>query len=238
MCGGNWRLAKKWFFSPGPGNAGRPLDDPMGEPALARDRHRKSWDALMTFSGFPEPFLAASQPRWKRWSAGYGRQLIREDIRDMADLKHIDLVEALYEMLPDRIGSLLSLNALSELLQVSYNSVKSWVGLLERFFMVFRIAPWSQRVSRSLRKEQKVYLFDLPRIRDPHARFENAVALELWRAATMWTDRGVDEFRLHFVRNKEKEEVDFLLVRNRRPWPHIPHISTSISLQRNMLTFN
>ena len=42
-------------------------------------------------------------------------------------------------------------------------------------------------------------------------------ALELWRAVSNWNDLGLGDFGLHYVRNKEKEEVDFLITNNHNP---------------------
>lgn len=204
----NQRISHAKFFA-----------DPLAAgPEGAERATSESWRQLLATGGFPEPFLAGSENRWRRWSRAYGRQLIREDIRDLTGLKQLDLVETLYELLPERIGSPLSLNALAELLQVAYNSVKAWIDVLEKFYLVFRISPWSKRISRGLRKEQKLYIFDLPRIQDPAARFENAVALELHRAVNTWNDLGLDEFSLHYLRTREKREVDFLVVRREKPW--------------------
>jgi len=43
------------------------------------------------------------------------------------------------------------------------------------------------------------------------------VALELWRAVTNWTDLGYGQFSLHFIKNKEQQEVDFLIANGRKP---------------------
>jgi predicted AAA+ superfamily ATPase len=43
------------------------------------------------------------------------------------------------------------------------------------------------------------------------------VALELWRAVTNWNDLGYGDFSLSFLKNKEKQEVDFLIADGRRP---------------------
>ncbi|MEW6187843.1 MAG: DUF4143 domain-containing protein, partial [Thermodesulfobacteriota bacterium] len=101
---------------------------------------------------------------------------------------------------------------------VSPVSVKNWLDLFERFFLTFSIGPWTGKISRAILKERKVYLFDVPRIKDNGARFENMVALELWRAVTSWNDLGSGEFGLHFIKNKEKQEVDFLLSRDSKPF--------------------
>ena len=43
------------------------------------------------------------------------------------------------------------------------------------------------------------------------------VALELYRAVTMWNDLGWGRFVLHFIKNKEQQEVDFLIADENRP---------------------
>jgi len=44
------------------------------------------------------------------------------------------------------------------------------------------------------------------------------VAMELWRAVTTWNDMGYGRFSLHFVKNKEQQEVDFLIANGREPF--------------------
>jgi len=67
-------------------------------------------------------------------------------------------------------------------------------------------------------KERKIYLWDSLAFAEPAARFENMVAIELYRAITSWNDMGHGLFSLHFIKNKEKQEVDFLIARDRRPF--------------------
>ncbi|SPD75041.1 hypothetical protein PITCH_A420001 [uncultured Desulfobacterium sp.] len=58
---------------------------------------------------------------------------------------------------------------------------------------------------------------DYARIQNDEAKFENMIACELWRAATLWTDLGFGDFSLHFIKDKEKREVDFLVVKDGKP---------------------
>ncbi|MEN8150372.1 MAG: hypothetical protein ABFS86_11160, partial [Planctomycetota bacterium] len=87
----------------------------------------------------------------------------------------------------------------------------------ERLFLTFSVPTWTRKVVRAIQKERKVYLWDSPRIEDPAARFENMVAIELKRAVSSWSELGHGRFGLHFVKNKEQQEVDFLLSRDDRP---------------------
>lgn len=176
-----------------------------------------AFNTLWEVSGFPEPFTKGRKTFWSTWAAAYGQQIVRDDLRTMADIRSLDNVETLFALMPTRVGSPLSMNNLAGDLQVAFDSVKSWLLLFDAFYLTFRLSPWSVKISRSLLKEKKVYLFNFPVIEDSGARFENLVAVELLRAVETWNDRGEGAFSLHYLRNKEKQEVDFLIAENNRP---------------------
>jgi hypothetical protein len=108
--------------------------------------------------------------------------------------------------------------SLAENLKVSYNTVRSWMDILERFYLTFSVPTWTGKIARAIQKEKKYYLFDYARIKDDAAKFENMVACELWRVVTLWNDLGLAEFSLHFIKDKEKREVDFLVVKDGAPF--------------------
>ena len=176
------------------------------------------WVSLGRFSGFPEPFLAGKDNLYRRWSTTYSNQLLREDIRDLTNIRTISDLETLYYLLPSKVGSPLSIPSLSTDLKLAYNTIRSWLDVFERFFLLFSLTPWTRRISRAIQKERKIYIWDTPRIENPAARFENMVALELYRATTIWNDMGWGRFGLHFIKNKEQQEVDFLITNDNKPW--------------------
>ncbi len=103
------------------------------------------------------------------------------------------------------------------MLQVAHGTVTNWLTVLEHLYICYRINPFVGRITRSLTKEQKLYLFDPTTIANPGARFENMVANHLWKAVQYWTDMGFGEFQLQYWRNKEKQEVDFIVTQNLKP---------------------
>jgi len=107
--------------------------------------------------------------------------------------------------------------SLSRDIHVSFDSVRNWIEIFENFFMVFRIAPWAKKISRAITKEKKLYLFDYGGIDSHAAKFENMVALDLFRAVSNWNDLGLGSFSLHYLRNRDKEKVDFLISNNHNP---------------------
>lgn len=194
------------------------LKDPLKISLREKEKLREIWSRLSTLSGFPEPYLSGRSTTYRRWTNSYSQQLIREDVRDLTGIKSIGDMELLYMLLPSKVGSPISVPSLAGDLRVSYNSVRSWLGVFERFFLIFSISPWTHKIARAIQKERKIYLFDSPKIEEPSARFENIVALELWRAVTSWNDMGYGLFSLHFIKNKEQQEVDFLIAKERKPF--------------------
>lgn len=219
---GRYFLFHLWPFTIAElGRRNRTIEDFLGEPLLidapADEELKITWERLSAMSGFPEPFLANRSTTYRRWSNGYARQLIREDIRDLTAIKSVSDIETLYHLLPSRVGSPLSIPSLARDLKVSYNSIYNWLSVFEKFFLTFTISPWTAKISRAIQKERKTYLWDTPRIKDPAARFENMVAIELYRAITAWNDAGHGFFTLHFIKNKEQQEVDFLVANEETP---------------------
>lgn len=178
---------------------------------------REALESVERFTGFPEPLLAASDSRLRRWRRSRRQLVFREDLRDLSQIREIGLVEALAALLPERVASPLSLNALAEDLGVAFGSVRTWVETLGRLYYLFELRPYAGRLARSLRREAKVYLYDPTEIESPGARFENLVALHLRKLCDAWNDWGSGDFSLHYVRDKEKRETDFLIAESGRP---------------------
>ena len=78
----------------------------------------------------------------------------------------------------------------------------------------FVVRPWFRNVAKALRKEPKWYLRDWSACDDPGARAETLVACHLLKAVEGWVDLGLGDFELRYLRDKEKHEVDFLVVRD------------------------
>lgn len=176
------------------------------------------WESLERLSGFPEPYTRGDEGFQRKWALAYRKQLMREDIRDLTGIRQLAQMELLSTLLPGKVGSLLSINSLREDIKAAHESVQSWIGILESLFVVFMLRPWHTHIARSLRKEPKLYLYDWTAVRDPSARFENMVALHLLKAVTAWTESGEGGFGLHFIRDREKNEVDFLITREEQPY--------------------
>ena len=161
------------------------------------------FDALWKHGGFPEPFLKRDLRFTRRWQSLRARQLIRDDIRDLTSIRQLGQLEMLVKLLSTRSAHQLVYSGLSKEIQVSVDTAQRWIDALVSLHLGFMIRPWFKNVSRSLRKEPKVYLWDWASVPDEAARAENMVGSALLKAAHLWTDRGEGEFALHWLRDKE-----------------------------------
>jgi predicted AAA+ superfamily ATPase len=193
------------------------LADPLAVDVTAERTRRQTWEHLARWSGFPEPFLKGQDDFYTLWSRQYLRQIIREDIVSLAAVQKVGQMELLLSLLPTKVGSPLALHNLAGDLGVSFDSVKSWLGVFESFFLAFQVSPWTRKVARAILKEKKVYLLNPALVAETGARFENQVAVELWRAVHAWSEAGLGDFSLHYVRTKDGLEVDFLIAERQRP---------------------
>lgn len=184
-------------------------------PAPVDDEALRS---LVTFGGFPEPLTRASNRFATRWRRLRHQQLFREELRDLTRVHEVAKVQTLAQLVMQRVGQLVTYSSLANALDASIDSVKRWLSILESLYFHFQLRPWFRNVARSLRKEPKLYLWDWSLLEDPGMRFENLVASALLKAVHLWTDDGLGEFGLHFLRDKDKREVDFLVSRDGSPW--------------------
>ncbi len=177
-----------------------------------------AWSDLENYGGFPEPLMSSSQKILNIWQRGRVEKIVREDLRDISRIVELSKIEMLISLLPERVASPLSITSLRELLEVDYKSVQRWLNYLKELYYHFEIKPWSKNISRGLKKESKLYLWDWSEVKDKGARFENMVASHLLKACHYWTDVGEGTFELFYVRTKEKKEIDFLITKDRAPW--------------------
>jgi predicted AAA+ superfamily ATPase len=176
------------------------------------------WDALWEHGGFPEPFFRRDSRFTRRWRSLRQEQLSHEDLREVAQVSDLGTMETLMQLLAERSAQQLVYSSLAREIQVSVDTVKRWIDLLARLHYGFMVRPWFANVAKALRKEPKWFQRDWSGLADDGARAETFVACHLLKAVEGWTDLGFGDFELRYLRDKQKREVDFLVVRDRKPW--------------------
>lgn len=205
-----------------------------GNPGRLPD---EQWQQLLRFGGFPQPFRRGNKQFYHRWKRTRISQIFREDIHDIARVHDIRLVEIMAELLNHQAGQLTSYASLARKIRVSEESIRRWLDILESLYYCFSVRPWHHNIARSLRKEPKYYLWDWSMVGSDGARAENFIASHLLKAVHYWTDIGLGDFNLSFLRTKDKREVDFLVSRDSQPWFLVEVKSGSAPLSKNLAYF-
>lgn len=175
------------------------------------------FNTLFKLGGFPEPFFGGSEIEAKRWSREYRNRILRDDISSIEKISDLGSAEMLLIRLPELVGSPLSINSLTEDLQISFKTLQRWVNIYERFYAIFRLSPVGSPKIKAVKKEQKHYHYDWTLIKDNGARFENMMACQFLKWAHYFEDTQGRDIELRYFRDKEQREVDFVFVEEGKP---------------------
>ncbi len=175
------------------------------------------FSSLLERGGFPEPLLASDILEVQRWRRERYLRIVREDIRDLDKVRDLQTLDLFVDMLKERVGSPVSLSNLASDLDVSPNTTQKWLSVLQQMYVLFAVYPYTYKIARSIKKPPKVYFFDNGDVTNGEgARFENLVATTLLKRVHFLQDALGEKIELYYLRDKEKREVDFAIVKDRR----------------------
>lgn len=194
-------------------------------------------DHLLQFGGFPEPFLKGNARHWKRWQREHQSRVIQEDLINLEHVKEVSHLDLLSQVLPERVGALLSVNNLRQDLSVAFETVDRWITIMENLYFCFRIQPYGLPKLRAATKERKLYMWDWSTCANQAARFENLVASNLLKYCHQIEDREGDCMELRFVRDSQGRELDFVVTRNNKPEFAVECKTGEQQLSRNISYF-
>jgi predicted AAA+ superfamily ATPase len=146
--------------------------NPLEQPAFSKpaQEFKDALRNLYHLTGFPEPFLAGRKDFYRRWRDEHLSLLATEEIRDLSKISDLVRLQTLAFLLPERVGSILSINNLAQALSCAHVTVSTWLDALEQVHMIFKVPPYIGKLSRAIRKEKKVYFWDWGVVEDEGKR--------------------------------------------------------------------
>lgn len=173
------------------------------------------------FRGF-YPAIYANDLDPVRTYSYYFETYIEKDLRQLIRIKDLSLFTKFIRLCAGRIGSILNQSQLANETGVSVNTIDSWLSILEASFIIFRLPPWFDNISKRLIKSPKLYFYDsgiasfLLGIRNKdHLTshplrgnlFENLVVSEMIKAHF---NRGLNH-ELYYFRDSSGNELDLVI---------------------------
>lgn len=172
-----------------------------------------AYKRLLTLGGFPEPFLGDDEREARRWRRERFDRVIKEDVRELSAIQQINTLYLFVDALRERVGSLIALSNIAQDLQISPNTAKNWLAIVERMYLAFTLTPFTKKIARSVQTPRKVYFYDNADLRtDEGAKLENLVATHLLKRLHFIEDYYGYRCSLHYIRDKEGREVDFVTI--------------------------
>lgn len=177
--------------------------------------------------GYPAALARAVPRRRAAWYRDYVDTLVQRDVRDLARISALDVLPRLMTLAAGQTARLLNVADLAAPFQLSRPTIRDYITLLQRVFLLEELPPWhSNRLSRLI-KTPKLHLGDTGL----------ACALLGMDATALWADRSLlgqlletfiyQELRrqasweeepviFHHFRDKDGAEVDVVLERSGR----------------------
>jgi predicted AAA+ superfamily ATPase len=172
--------------------------------------------------GYPAAIRRPVAARRRSWLTQYVQQVLDRDVRDIARVEQIERLPAFMAVLAEHAGQIVNQSALGAALGLSHVTTQRYIGILERLFLVRRLAPWhSNRLSRLI-KTPKLHFLDsglLAAIRQIDASsiaadrslfgplLETFVVSEVMKLIS-WSEGN---HRLSQFRTREQDEVDLVI---------------------------
>ncbi|OGQ50108.1 MAG: AAA family ATPase, partial [Deltaproteobacteria bacterium RIFCSPLOWO2_02_FULL_47_10] len=118
-------------------------------------------DDLLVFGGYPEVFTTVNHREKQNLLEEIGRSYLYKDILELATVKHSSKIKDLLKLLAFQIGSEVSINELSNSLNISRDTTERYMDLLEKSFVIFRLKGFSRNLRKEVTKMDKIFFYDL-----------------------------------------------------------------------------
>ena len=174
--------------------------------------------------GYPAALARATPRRRATWYRDYIETLVQRDVQALSRINSLDALPRLLALVASQTARLANISDLAAPFQMSRPTIRDYVTLLERVFLVETLQPWhTNRLSRLI-KTPKLHIgdtgvacallgLDADALLQDRAvlgqLLETFVFQELRRQAS-WRD---DDVRFHHFRDKDGYEVDIVLER-------------------------
>jgi predicted AAA+ superfamily ATPase len=175
--------------------------------------------------GYPSALARSSARRRAAWYRDYVETLVQRDVRDLARIQSLDTLPRLLSLAAGQTATLINVSDLASPFQVSRPTIREYVTLLIRIFLLEELPSWHNNRLKRLVKTPKLHVSDtglacallgldgeaLREDRTTLGRFlETFVYQELRRQAS-WHE---DHIRFHHFRDKDMVAVDIVLERD------------------------
>ncbi len=110
--------------------------------------------------GYPEALKRSTEPRRARWYKSYIETIIERDVPDIANIHSLKALSQLIKLAASHTSRLLSVNGLASSFQLNRLTIRSYLTLLEKLFLLEILPAWHSNYTKRLVKAPKLHIGD------------------------------------------------------------------------------
>ncbi|GMT44236.1 MAG: ATPase [bacterium] len=118
-------------------------------------------EEFMVYGMYPELFQYDSLQKKEKYLRELAVSYLYKDVLELAQIRNVTKIRDLLRLLAFQIGSEVSLNELGNNLGLSQETVRTYIHLLEKSFIIFRLSGFSRNLRKEISKRDKIYFWDL-----------------------------------------------------------------------------
>jgi predicted AAA+ superfamily ATPase len=90
----------------------------------------------------------------------YVQTYIEKDVTELLNIKDLKLFRTFLNLCAGRAGQLLNFSALANECDISHNTAKAWLSILESSYIIFLLQPYYNNFNKRVVKTPKLYFYD------------------------------------------------------------------------------
>lgn len=115
---------------------------------------------FLIFGGYPEIFTTENMADKKKLLEEIVSSYLYKDILELESIKKAEKIHKLLKLLAFQIGNEVSINELANNLELNSETVRRYLDLLEKSFVIFRLSALSKNPRKEIAKKDKIYFYD------------------------------------------------------------------------------
>ena len=136
------------------------LDGAGTVPNVRSDLRRDAVFDLVAAGGYPGALRRPTLTLQRRWLNSYLAMVADRDLPALVDIRSSGTVANLFRLASERSGQIVNLAELGQRLAIKPQTVRTYLTLLERCFLVDELPPWSVGVSARSGRRAKLHVID------------------------------------------------------------------------------
>ncbi len=172
--------------------------------------------------GYPAALAIPAGDIRSSWYSSYVLSLVQKDILEISSIHSVESLPKLLTAVSNLSSQLLNVSSLARSLQMNTNTIRGYLGLLERQFLLDQLLPWHTNKMKRLVKTPKIHVndtglacslldVDIDFLMKNRAFFGRLLESFIFQELRRQASASIDRYRFYHFRDRDGIEVDIII---------------------------